>query len=158
MSTAQDFLDLAAAAAIRAPAPKQFKQFPVQLCPPGYKQCNAMAWAKTMQACGKVKPLSEFSKSSVNPGGYQHQCKNCKSTYMKKRYATTPAVRARHQYQRAYIRKRLADPAYRAQYNARKRRERTERYANDPVWRARENAYQRERYAKRKAEREAAMT
>ena len=133
--SAQDFLDLAAAAAIRAPAPKQYKQFPVQLCPPGFKQCNAMAWAK-IQACGKVKPLAEFNKSNGKADGYDYRCRDCDKAYKKQR-RTDPAIHIRicEIYKTC-----MADPDRRI----RKREHERKRYAEH---REEENARGRKYYA-----------
>lgn len=49
--------------------------------------------------------------------------------------------------QREYMRKKLADPAYRTMHNERQRLRWRERYRNDAEFRAKQQEYQRQRYA-----------
>lgn len=41
---------------------------------------------KTCSMCGEVKPLSEFSKKTDSPDGYQYHCRKCNREYQKDLY------------------------------------------------------------------------
>lgn len=73
---------------------------------------------KRCTLCGVEKPLSEFHPHKGNRDGYRNQCKACRCTYFRDRYATN------------------AD--YRDHHLARNRNQRTQRYHDDPDYRAQE--------------------
>lgn len=57
--------------------------------------------AKACNRCGKVKPLTEFSKQKSLPGGHKHSCKACCKAMDAARYVARN-VGNRQAYNRAY--------------------------------------------------------
>lgn len=75
---------------------------------------------KTCNRCEIEKPLTEFHPHKGNRDGYRNQCKACRCSYFRDRYAV--------------------NEAYRDHHLSRNRQHRNTRYRNDPVYRVAEQA------------------
>lgn len=103
---------------------------------------------KRCNQCGVAKPLTEFHPHKGNRDGYRNQCKACRCSYFRDRYALNDDYRDHHLTRNRHHRNERyhTDSAYRTAELARIKEKRPrmvareraryhERYQNDPAFR-----------------------